>query len=51
MIIDPMNARLKNSILGLRILSVWGLYCPQTLKKINAYSLNLSQNGSKKTQL
>jgi len=38
-----MNAGPKNSILGLRIFSY---IAPQTLKKINAYSLNLSQIGS-----
>jgi len=39
-----MNAGPKNSILGLQILSVWGaiIIAHETLKKINAYSLNLN---------
>jgi len=41
-----MNAKPKNSILGLCIFSVWGAKTHQTLKKINANSLNLSQIGS-----
>jgi len=41
-----MNAGPKNSIYDFVFSAFGGYIFPQTLKKINAYSLNLSQIGS-----